>query len=139
MLKPGEIVTLDGKVIGQHDGLANYTIGQRKGLGVASPVPLYVITKQADGNTLVVGTLEELGFTELTARDVNWVSGETPHEPFRALVKIRYTAKEVEALVSPLEEEQASVKFDAPVRDVTAGQAAVFYQGEVMLGGGIIS
>jgi tRNA-specific 2-thiouridylase len=82
MLKPGEIVTTDGRSIGQHNGLANYTIGQRKGLNVASPVPLYVITKQptpfddAQGrrNTLVVGTLDELGFTELTARDVNWVS-----------------------------------------------------------------
>ncbi len=147
MLGPGEIVTTDGKSIGQHSGLANYTIGQRKGLNVASVVPLYVITKQAIGNTLVVGTLEELGFTELTARDVNWISGEAPREPFRARVKIRYTAKEVEALVSPMEGERASpeqgrrasVKFDAPVRDVTAGQAAVFYQGEVMLGGGIIT
>ena len=138
MLKPGEIVTPDGKVIGHHNGLANYTIGQRKGLGVASPVPLFVITKQAVGNTLIVGTQEELGFTELTARDVNWTSGETPHEPFRADVKIRYSAKEVEALVSPLGGEQVSVKFDAPVRDVTAGQAAVFYQGDVMLGGGVI-
>jgi tRNA-specific 2-thiouridylase len=138
ILKPGEIVTTDGKSIGQHNGLANYTIGQRKGLNVVSSVPLYVITKQAAGNTLVVGTLDELGFTELTARDVNWVSGEAPHEPFRAEVKIRYSAKEVEALVSPMEENQASVKFDAPVRDVTAGQAAVFYQDEVMIGGGII-
>ncbi|MDO8466022.1 MAG: hypothetical protein Q7S46_12350, partial [Gallionella sp.] len=90
-------------------------------------------------NTLVVGTLEELGFTELTARDVNWISGEAPRESFRAQVKIRYTAKEVEAWINPMEGEQASVKFDAPVRDVTAGQAAVFYQGEVMLGGGIIT
>ncbi len=139
MLKPGEIVTTTGKSIGQHNGLANYTIGQRKGLNLASPVPLYVITKQAAQNTLVVGTLEELGFTELIARDVNWLSGETPREPFRALVKIRYSAKEVEALVSPLEGDQASVKFDAPARDVTAGQAAVFYQDELMLGGGIIS
>ena len=138
MLQPGEIVTADGRSIGQHNGLANYTIGQRKGLNVASPVPLYVMTKRAEGNTLVVGTLDQLGFTELIARDVNWVSGETPREPFRAQVKIRYTAKEVEALVSPLEGDQASVKFDAPVRDVTAGQAAVFYQGEIMLGGGII-
>ncbi|MDP1714080.1 MAG: tRNA 2-thiouridine(34) synthase MnmA [Anaerolineales bacterium] len=146
MLKPGEIVTTAGKSIGQHNGLANYTIGQRKGLNVASPVPLFVITKHVSPfddargrrNTLIVGTLEELGFTELTARDVNWTSGETPREPFRAQVKIRYTAKEVEALVSPMEGEQAAVKFDAPVRDVTAGQAAVFYQGEVMLGGGII-
>jgi tRNA-specific 2-thiouridylase len=138
MLKPGEIVTTDGRSIGQHNGLANYTIGQRKGLNVASPVPLYVITKHATGNTLVVGTLNELGFTELTARDVNWVSGEVPREPFRADVKIRYSAKEVEAWVSPVEGDQAQVKFDAPVRDVTAGQAAVFYQGELMLGGGII-
>ncbi len=76
--------------------------------------------------------------TEIIARDVNWMNGEVPSEPFRAEVKIRYTAKEVEALVSPLEGNQASVKFDAPVRDATAGQAAVFYQGEVMLGGGII-
>ncbi len=138
ILQPGEIVTTSGKLIGKHDGLANYTIGQRKGLNVASPVPLYVITKQASNNILVVGTLDELGFTELTARDVNWISGETPSEPFRAQVKIRYTAKEAEALVSPLEGDQVSVKFDAPVRDVTAGQAAVFYQDEVMLGGGII-
>lgn len=138
MLNPGEIVTTDGKSMGQHNGLANYTIGQRKGLNVASVVPLYVITKQPTRNTLVVGTLEELGFTELTSRDVNWTSGETPREPFRAQVKIRYTAKEVEALVSPLEGEQAAVKFDTPVRDVTAGQAAVFYQGDEVLGGGII-
>ena len=138
ILKPGEITTTNGKVIGQHDGLANYTIGQRKGLNLASPVPLYVITKHATSNTLIVGTLDELGFTELTARDVNWISGEAPRESFRALVKIRYSAKEVEAWVNPMEADQASVKFDAPVRDVTAGQAAVFYQGEVMLGGGII-
>ncbi|MDO9302932.1 MAG: tRNA 2-thiouridine(34) synthase MnmA [Anaerolineales bacterium] len=146
ILKPGEIVTTDGKVIGQHNGLANYTIGQRKGLNIASPVPLYVITKHATRNTLVIGTLDELGFTELTARDVNWISGEAPREPFRAEVKIRYSAKEAEALVSPLEDEsspersrRALVKFDHPVRDVTAGQAAVFYQGELMLGGGIIT
>jgi tRNA-specific 2-thiouridylase len=138
IFKPGEILTTDGRSIGQHKGLPSYTIGQRKGLNLASPAPLYVIKKQAAYNTLVVGTLDELGFTELTARDVNWVSGEAPREPFRAEVKIRYSAKEVEALVSPMEGDQASVKFDTPVRDVTAGQAAVFYQGEMMLGGGII-
>jgi tRNA-uridine 2-sulfurtransferase len=139
MLKSGEILTTDGRSIGQHNGLANYTIGQRKGLNIASPVPLYVITKQAVGNTLVVGTLDELGFTELTARDVNWTSGEAPREPFHADVKIRYSAKEAGAWVSPMEGDQVSVKFDAPVRDVTAGQAAVFYQGEALLGGGIIT
>jgi len=138
ILKPGEIVTTDGKVVGKHNGLANYTIGQRKGLGVFSPDPLYVITKQVLSNTLVVGTTDELGFTELTVHDVNWISGEAPKEPFRAMVKIRYSAKEVEAWVSPMQQNQVTVRFDHPVRDVTAGQAAVFYQDELMLGGGII-
>ncbi len=138
ILTPGNIETPDGKVIGQHNGLANYTIGQRKGLGVASPVPLYVITKHASKNTLIVGTQEEMGTTELTARDVNWVSGKVPGEPFRAEVKIRYTAKEVPAMVTPMDGNQAKVMFDAPVRDATKGQAAVFYQGERMVGGGII-
>jgi tRNA-specific 2-thiouridylase len=138
MLKPGEIVTRDGKVLGTHTGLANYTIGQRKGLGVASPVPLYVITKHATRNTLIVGTHDELGSRELTARDVNWLSGDVPNEPFRAEVKIRYTAKEADAWVRPVGAEQAEVTFDAPQRDITAGQAAVFYQGDLMLGGGII-
>jgi tRNA-specific 2-thiouridylase len=138
ILTPGNIETPDGKVIGQHNGLANYTIGQRKGLGVASPVPLYVITKQTLRNTLIVGTQEQMGTSELTARDVNWVSGEVPREPFRAEVKIRYTAKEVPALVMPMDGNRVQVRFDAPVRDATKGQAAVFYRGDVLLGGGII-
>jgi tRNA-specific 2-thiouridylase len=138
MLKPGEIVTREGLSIGAHNGLANYTIGQRKGLGVASPVPLYVITKDAVRNTLVVGTQEELGVGELIARDVSWLSGEIPREPFRAEVKIRYTAKEAEARVTPMEGNQTQVTFDAPQRDITAGQAAVFYQNDIVIGGGII-
>ncbi|MBI1856176.1 MAG: tRNA 2-thiouridine(34) synthase MnmA [Chloroflexi bacterium] len=139
MLRPGEIVTRNGTVVGSHDGLANYTIGQRKGLGVASPVPLYVITKNAIHNTLVVGTQEELGLSELIVRDVNWLSGVAPTEVFRALVKIRYSAKEVEAWVRPFEDgTRVEVRFDAPLRDITAGQAAVFYDGNVMLGGGMI-
>jgi tRNA-specific 2-thiouridylase len=139
MLQAGDIVTRDGKVIGRHNGLANYTIGQRKGLSVASPVPLYVITKHAAHNTLIVGTQDELGSSELTARDVNWVSGEVPTNPFRAEVKIRYTAKEAPAWVTPIRNgEQVQVRFDAPQRDITAGQAAVFYQGDLMIGGGII-
>ena len=138
MLKSGEIVTREGVAIGSHNGLANYTIGQRKGLGVASPVPLYVITKDAVRNTLIVGAQDELGSKELIARDVNWTSGETPREPFRAEVKIRYTAKEAEAWVKPNGEEQVQVTFDAPQRDITAGQAAVFYQDDVVIGGGII-
>ena len=139
ILKPGEIITRDGNAVGEHTGLANYTIGQRKGLGLASPVPLYVLGKNAEENTLIVGTQDELGSLELTARDVSWSSGEVPTKPFRAEVKIRYTAKEAEALVLPVGEKQVQVQFDAPQRDVTAGQAAVFYQGDVLIGGGIIS
>ncbi len=144
MLRPGDIITRDGRTIGRHDGLANYTIGQRKGLGLSSAVPLFVLSKQAGSNALVVGTQEELGVSEIIVRDVNWSNGQMPHGPFRADVKTRYTAKEVPALVRPLEGDspegplQASVTFDAPVRDATAGQAAVFYQNELLIGGGII-
>lgn len=138
MLEPGEIVTRAGKPLGVHSGLANYTIGQRKGLGIASSVPLYVIAKDAARNALVVGTQEELGTLELTAHQVNWLSGEAPAEPFRAEVKIRYTAKEAEAWVEPIGADQVRVRFEAPQRDVTAGQAAVFYRGDVLVGGGII-
>jgi tRNA-specific 2-thiouridylase len=138
-LTTGEIVNREGVTLGRHNGLANYTIGQRKGLGVASSVPLYVLGKDAARNTLIVGTGEELGARELTARDVNWPAGEAPDRPFRAEVKIRYTAKEAEALVMPMDYgRQARVRFEAAQRDITAGQAAVFYQGEVMVGGGII-
>ncbi len=138
MLRPGKILRRDGAPVGEHSGLANYTIGQRKGLGAASPVPLYVLGKNSLTNTLIVGTQEELGSRALTAREVNWLSGEATTEAFRAEVKIRYTAKEAEALVTPLTGGQVQVQFDAPQRDITAGQAAVFFQGELMLGGGII-
>ena len=125
--------------MGVHNGLAKYTIGQRKGLGISSPVPLYVLSKDAGTNTLLVGEVHELGSRELIARDVNWISGEAPVGPFRAEVKIRYTAKEAEALVTPFEGgAQARVQFDAAIRDITPGQAAVFYQHDLMCGGGII-
>jgi len=139
MLVSGEIIRQDGRVLGQHNGLANYTIGQRKGLGVNSPVPLYVLGKDADTNTLIIGEADELGRDELVADDVNWISGEAPKDPFRAEVKIRYTAREAWALVTPVENgKQVQVRFDAPQRDVTQGQAAVFYDGDALLGGGII-
>lgn len=139
MLRPGEIVTSEGRSIGGHNGLANYTIGQRKGLGITSSVPLYVLGKNTGSNTLIVGRQEELGSSELIARDVNWLAGDIPGEPFHADVKSRYTAKEAEALVTPVDANQVHVRFDAPQRDITAGQAAVFYQGDVLIGGGIIS
>ncbi|MBN2116388.1 MAG: tRNA 2-thiouridine(34) synthase MnmA [Anaerolineales bacterium] len=138
ILKPGDIVRRDGRSVGKHNGLANYTIGQRKGLGVASPVPLYVLGKNPVTNALIVGTREELGSRDLTVREVNWLSGEVPLGSFRAEVKIRYTAQEAEALVTPVDGNQAQVRFEAPQRDITAGQAAVFFRDDVLIGGGII-
>ena len=139
ILRPGKIVSRNGQPLGEHNGLANYTIGQRKGLGIASSIPMYVLGKNLDTNTLVVGTLAELGSGDLTARDVNWVSGEAPGETFRAEVKIRYTAKEAWAWVTPQGGGEVQVWFDAPQRDITAGQAAVFFQDDLMLGVGIIT
>jgi len=139
MLVPGEIVGHDGEKLGRHNGLANYTIGQRKGLGVHSSVPLYVLGKDAATNTLIVGEADELGTRELLAEGVNWSSGETAQEAFRAEVKIRYTAREAWAQVTPLKGgEQARVRFDAPQRDITPGQAAVFYDEDLLIGGGIV-
>jgi len=98
-----------------------------------------VLGKNAETNAVIVGTQDELGSSELTARDVKWVSGIAPNEPFRAEVKIRYTAKEAEALVTPMDGgSRVQVQFDAAQRDITAGQAAVFFHGDFMIGGGII-
>ncbi len=138
-LVPGPVVAVDGTVVGRHAGLAKYTVGQRKGLGLASGVPLYVLGKDAASNTLRVGPKEELGCRELLASDINWMAGTPPERSFHAAVKIRYTAKEAPAEVSVLEDgARAVVRFDEPQRDITPGQAAVFYRGDVVLGGGII-
>ncbi|MEJ5225506.1 MAG: tRNA methyl transferase PRC-barrel domain-containing protein, partial [Anaerolineales bacterium] len=140
MLVPGEIVRRTGEVLGQHTGLPNYTIGQRKGLGIAYPEPLYVLGKDAAANRLVVGTADELGQRQLLAANVTWTAGILPGEPFRAEVKIRYSARPAPAWVTPLDNgARARVVFDAPVRDITPGQAAVFYNGDVVWGGGVIA
>jgi tRNA-uridine 2-sulfurtransferase len=139
LLRRGPIIARDGTVLGEHSGLAAYTIGQRKGLGVASAVPLYVLGKEVATNSLRVGTADELGSDDLTTGDVHWTSGLHPEGAFRASVKIRYTAKEAPAEVRPLENGKGvHVQFDEPQRDITAGQAAVFYDGDVVIGGGII-
>jgi tRNA-uridine 2-sulfurtransferase len=135
---PGPIVNQAGQALGEHQGLAFYTIGQRKGLGIASPIPLYVIKKDQERNTLVVGGADELGRRGLIAAQINWISGETPPAPFLAQVKIRYTAKPAVGWVTPLEKHAAQVAFSDPQRDITPGQAAVIYDGEICLGGGII-
>jgi tRNA-specific 2-thiouridylase len=139
MLVKGNILNRAGQVLGQHSGLPNYTIGQRKGLGISSPLPLFVISKDPITNTLIVGNAEELGTRELIAAEVNWTSGVPISSPFRAHVKCRYTARETSAEVIPQDGgEKVHIVFDTIQRDITPGQAAVFYNGDVVLGGGII-
>lgn len=137
-IQPGPIVRRDGTVIGQHQGLPFYTIGQRKGIGIAGPEPLYVLGTQPATNALVVGPASELGQTYLETSPVNWLSGATPTTPLRAEVKIRYKAAPAWATISLLPNGGAAVQFDHPLRDITPGQAAVFYNGTQCLGGGII-
>lgn len=137
-VQPGPILMRSGRELGQHTGLPHYTIGQRKGLGISYPEPLYVLDTDPARNALIVGTEDELGRRHLVAARANWIAGSPPPGPFRAEVKIRYTARPAPALVTPLDEGRFAVEFDDPVRDITPGQSAVAYQGEVCLGGGII-
>ena len=137
-IQPGPIVRADGTVVGKHTGLAYYTVGQRKGIGVVGPEALYVIGTRPDANALVVGPAVELGNDHLTAARVNWVSGTPPAGPFRAEVKIRSKAAPAWATVTPLPDGRADVRFEGRLRDITPGQAAVFYDGPICLGGGII-
>jgi tRNA-specific 2-thiouridylase len=137
-LRPGPIVDTAGRRLGQHQGLPLYTIGQRKGLGLSGPEPLYVVATDPATNTLIVGSRAELGRARFQVQPVNWISGEAPTAPLRCTVKIRYKANEVPATVTPLEGGCAEVVAAEPLYGVTPGQAAVFYDGEVVLGGGII-
>ena len=142
-LQSGEIVDRRGRVLGRHDGLAFYTTGQRKGLGISSPEPLYVLEKIPDLNRLVVGDAGELGRSDMTVEDLNWMDGSEPSllaggELFNVEVKIRYKANPVEAHISILPDHKVRVQFNRPLRDITPGQRAVFYQGAICLGGGKI-
>ncbi len=137
--RPGPIANRQGKVLGEHDGLAFYTIGQRKGIKIASSEALYVIEKQAASNTLVVGPLTELGQNTLFARKVNWISGKAPEGPFEADVKIRYKAETAAAMVAPLDSDGVRVDFYGPLRSITAGQLAVFYRGDTVIGSWFIT
>jgi tRNA-specific 2-thiouridylase len=138
-IRPGPIVDTAGRTIGQHKGLPFYTIGQREGLGIAAPEALYVMQIDVAGNALVVGTKSELGRRELVATEVNYVSGQTPQGPLEITAKIRYQAIEAEAVLVPFEDGRARVTFTRLQRDITPGQGVVFYQSEIVLGGGIIS
>ncbi len=139
--RPGPILDLSGKPLGRHRGLAYYTIGQRKGLGLTSPEPLHVLKIDSEQNALIVGPAEALEKTSCVVGKMHYVSDETPSEPFNALARIRYKAPEQEAVVTPLEGKRVHVTFARPQRAITPGQAAVFYGGEdgdEVLCGGLI-
>lgn len=134
----GEIVDTDGKVIGKHEGIHRYTVGQRRGIGIADQRPLYVISINADRNRVAVGPAEELLSNEFTAAGVNWISFEATSEPVRADVRVRYRHTAAPATITPLPGARARIVFDEPQRAITPGQATVFYRGDEVVGGGWI-
>jgi tRNA-uridine 2-sulfurtransferase len=134
----GEIVTGTGEVVGSHSGIHRYTVGQRRGLGIAHEKPLYVVQIERAKNQIIVGEAEDLESTEFIARGVNWVGFEEPSEPVPANVKVRYRHEPAQATIYPLPDERARVVFDEPQRAITPGQATIFYNGDEVIGGGWI-
>ena len=137
-MTPGDFVDREGHVLGRHKGLPCYTTGQRKGLGVSAGKHVYVLRKNVQDNTILLGDNEELFTSVLTADRVNWISGETPASPLRVTAKTRYSQTETAATVHPMPDGRIRVEFDMPQRAITAGQAVVLYDGEQVLGGGTI-
>ena len=138
-IRPGPILDTRGHEIGQHQGLPFYTIGQRRGLGIAWQEPLYVLAIDAARNALIVGPASQLGRRSLVVQEASFVAGSPPPLPTSVTCKIRYTGDEVAATLHPGDSGTIRVTVDRALRDVTPGQGAVFYQNEVVLGGGIIS
>ena len=136
--EPGDIIDSNGRVLGRHNGIWNYTVGQRKGLGIAYREPLYVLSIDAEHNRVVAGTEKETLRSVFTVIDCSWIAFERPAGRFTAKVKIRSAAPEAEAGVEPLENDAVRVTFTEPHSAITPGQSAVFYDNEAVLGGGII-
>jgi tRNA-specific 2-thiouridylase len=138
-IRPGPIYDTQRHTIGEHKGLPFYTIGQREGLGISAPRPLYVMRLDVPHNALVVGFAEELGCRALVAEEMSYTSMQEPATTLAVEAKIRYHSPRVPAHVWALPGKRARVVFERPLRDIAAGQAVVLYQGEEVLGGGIIS
>jgi tRNA-uridine 2-sulfurtransferase len=134
----GEIVDTSGRVIGQHEGIHRYTIGQRRGIGIADERPLYVLSINSNENRITVGAAEDLLTSEFTAAGVNWIAFDDPSEPVRSDVRVRYRHTAAAATIFPLPNARVRVVFDEPQRAITPGQATVFYRGDEVLGGGWI-
>ena len=138
-MRPGPIKDRQGKVWGEHTGLPSYTIGQRKGLGISGVrEPMFVLALDHAHNTLIVGTKAELGVDRLVATGVNWTGDQPEPDGRQASCKIRYKARAIDCTLHPQENGDVEVHFDQPLRDISPGQGAVFYDGDLCLGGGII-
>jgi tRNA-specific 2-thiouridylase len=137
-IKPGPIFNLRGEKVGEHKGIPSYTIGQRRGLGIAAGKPLYVVRIDADQNAVYVGENEELFESSFVVTDVNWISFDKLKNETDCEIKIRYQHVPQRGRIYPLTDNRAMVKFNQPERAITPGQSAVFYDGEVVLGGGVI-
>ena len=137
-LKKGKIVDKAGNVKGEHSGIIKYTIGQRKGLGISNPTPLFVIKIDTAKNEVVVGGEEDLYSNELIAKDFNLISFDTLPKDFKCTAKIRYAAKAVACVVNECDDKKVKVTFETPQRAITSGQSVVLYDGDIVIGGGII-
>lgn len=137
-IKPGKIVNLQGEVLGEHKGLPFYTIGQRKGLGLAAPRPYYVVALDVERNRVAVGFEENLYATSLVAANTNFITFDKLCQPFEARAKIRYSTDAADATIAPFENGKVKVSFEKPQKAITPGQAVVFYQNDIVVGGGTI-
>jgi tRNA-specific 2-thiouridylase len=138
LIEFGQIRNTEGKIVGEHKGLFGYTIGQRKGIGLSMPEPQYVISKDQKTNTLIIGSKESLGRSSFSVDKINWISGNTPTDTLHINVQARYKARETPASVTSSGNGSALVELEEPLPDVTPGQLAAFYDGDICLGGGII-
>lgn len=137
-MRPGNIIDMEGNRVGMHRGIAFYTVGQRKGMGLPFGKPFYVIRIEKDTNTVIVGEEKDTFGKELYADNIVWTSGRKPTTEFSAEVKVRYSSETTPAVVYPENDGRVLVKFKRPVRSITPGQSAVLYKGNVVVGGGII-
>ena len=136
--RPGPILDKRGNVLGEHRGIQFHTVGQRKGLGISAKEPLYVTDIYPEKNAIIVGNKEDVYRNELMATGLNWIAIEDLERPIKVRARIRYIHQEAEAIVSPLDKDRVSVKFAEPQMAITPGQAVVFYDGDIVIGGGTI-
>ena len=137
-IEPGNFVDIYGNVLGRHKGIINYTIGQRKGLGISLGRPTYVVRIDPKTNTVVLGDNEDVFAKGLVANDLNFVSIEGLESSMDVKAKIRYAAHETPATIKPMDENTVEVIFEEPARAITPGQSVVFYDGDIVVGGGTI-